>query len=349
MTASAAPELRPLRTGELLDRAFRLYRQHFLTFVGIVALFLVPLTLLQTAFQSATAAASLNNVLNSPEDLTSSTAILVVLGVVIGVVVYLLQSSIPIAAVTRAVAGSYLGETVGALDSYRRVGRRWLSVVGANVLVLLLGGVFLIWLIIPCVGWLTGPGLLFYLSLVISPLVAPVIILERSRARGSLGRVWNLTRQRFWPVIGFVVILGLLNLIFVAGPAGLVSFLTTNLLVSPGSIVEGSVAATVTSNLVTLLVSLIFLPFQLTAITLLYFDLRVRLEGFDLAVLASESTGDTAEVEAVLATAPAVRSSGLVTGREIGYFAGLTLLFVVLYLGLVFLFLGLSGIFGPGF
>ena len=38
MTASDVSALRPLSTGQLLDRAFRLYRQHFLVFLGIVAI-----------------------------------------------------------------------------------------------------------------------------------------------------------------------------------------------------------------------------------------------------------------------------------------------------------------------
>jgi hypothetical protein len=35
-----AETLRPLGLGQLLDRAIRLYRRHFLTFTGIVALML---------------------------------------------------------------------------------------------------------------------------------------------------------------------------------------------------------------------------------------------------------------------------------------------------------------------
>ena len=41
--------LRPLRLGELLDRAIRLYRANFLTFIGIIAVVYVPLMVLQTA------------------------------------------------------------------------------------------------------------------------------------------------------------------------------------------------------------------------------------------------------------------------------------------------------------
>ena len=43
--------LRPLRTGEMLDRALRLYRNHFLLFSGIVALAIGPMTVLELLSQ----------------------------------------------------------------------------------------------------------------------------------------------------------------------------------------------------------------------------------------------------------------------------------------------------------
>src|SRR5512143_2508450 len=49
MESQSLPVLRPLRLGELLDQAIRLYRHNFVTFIGIVALVYVPLMVLQTA------------------------------------------------------------------------------------------------------------------------------------------------------------------------------------------------------------------------------------------------------------------------------------------------------------
>jgi hypothetical protein len=41
------PQLRPMSIGDMLDAAFRLYRQHFLTIIGIVALLQAPMAMLQ--------------------------------------------------------------------------------------------------------------------------------------------------------------------------------------------------------------------------------------------------------------------------------------------------------------
>src|SRR5690242_26113 len=48
---NATPQLRPMTIGDLLDAAFRLYREHFLTFVGTVALLQVPMAMLQLLVQ----------------------------------------------------------------------------------------------------------------------------------------------------------------------------------------------------------------------------------------------------------------------------------------------------------
>ena len=51
-----AADLRPLSLGELLDRTFRLYRNHFALFVGIMAIpaaFWLPLNVLVLTYQGS--------------------------------------------------------------------------------------------------------------------------------------------------------------------------------------------------------------------------------------------------------------------------------------------------------
>jgi hypothetical protein len=66
----------------------------------------------------------------------------------------------------------------------------------------------------------------------------------------------------------------------------------------------------------------------------MYFDLRVRTEGFDLALLAASATGD--QVTDVAAQAPPIGSGALVTWQEMGYFALIELAGVGLYCILYF-------------
>lgn len=349
MTA-ATLSLRPLGTGELLDRAVRLYRRHFLTFIGIVAIVQIPLILLQTGF-------SLLTIQWWTDPSTEAMALAASFAqLVVTTLGYVLVTSLGTAALTRAIANSYLGQSVSLTGAYRQIGKSWLVLVLALLLIILLSLVLGLWTLIPCIGWFTGLGMLLYLSLVISPLTAPTVVLEKQRARAAVRRAWDLSRRRFWPVVGFVTALFILNLIFTAIPALLVSFLLEMGVDSAmGSFTQQQMVSTLVGSLTTLVFSLIFLPFQLTAMTLYYFDLRIRTEGFDLALLArsidqplpqqealagemalSVEPAAAADLTESIAEAPAPTREPLITGRELGYFLAITLTLGALYLALVF-------------
>jgi hypothetical protein len=105
---------------------------------------------------------------------------------------FVLVQGIGTAALTRAVANSYLGQKTGIMDSYRQIKDSWGSLLGALIVSGLIGIALLIWFIIPCIGWITGPGILSYYGWVIVPLIAPVIVLERHAASGAVRRIWGL-------------------------------------------------------------------------------------------------------------------------------------------------------------
>jgi hypothetical protein len=78
-------------------------------------------------------------------------------------------------------------------------------------------------------------------------------------------------------------------------------------------------------QIVTLLLNVILLPLQLTSITLLYFDLRVRSEGLDLKLLAAQSDNFDTVVDHDILSAPEPDSAFSPTGKEIGNFCLITL------------------------
>ena len=81
---------------------------------------------------------------------------------------------------------------------------------------------------------------------------------------------------------------------------------------------------------------------QLTAYTLLYFDLRVRTEGLDLAIQASEAETNPQEVETILHQAPEPQRDRLITWKELLYFIGLSFGFVILYALIIGIVAGLG-------
>ncbi len=343
MTVATFPQLRPLGLGELLDRTMRLYRRNFLTFIGIIAIVQVPLTLIQLLLSLLTFGEFVqyqNPNVPPPSDLSQmfGPAFLGGLGgsVVLGIVSFVLFQGVATAALTRAIADSYLGQRADILGSYRRIGRSWVRLILALLLAMIIGLLLTIWFLVPCIGWLTGIGMLAFFSAVIIPLIAPTIVLEGQTASQAWRRAWDLARRRFWWVIGFVAILYLFAQLIVSGPTALVGILFP-ILADEQMVVDNPTAfftlQTVVQSLVGLVFSLLYLPVQLVGITLMYFDLRVRAEGFDLALLAVSASGDEAEVAQLTAQAPSPRRGArlgdLITRRELAYFALLSMLAVV--------------------
>ena len=101
--------------------------------------------------------------------------------------------------------------------------------------------------------------------------------------------------------------------------------------------------------LVSIVAVLLYYPLQMTAFTLIYFDLRVRNEGFDLALRTMETSGST-DITPVMAAPVPLSNERLITGSDLGNFAILTLaatgiiiLFYSVILGSMFFLFALTG------
>lgn len=326
---AVAPELRPLTLGEILDRAVRLYRHNFLDFIGIIALVQVPLSI----FQLLLSIASINNPASLPSQVPSSEQALVNLlnsgylgrvAIELGLLLvsFILVQGVATAALTRAVADNYLGRKTDMFQAYQRVGNSWVRLIGVVILLLILTIALLVWIIIPCIGWISGPGLIIYVAGVVGPLVAPVVVLE-NLGTSAIRRAWELVRRRFWWALGFMIILAIFNQLIIAGPSALVTLILQYILKNPNT-ENYNLIQTLAQTLVSLGTSLFYLPLQLAAVTLLYFDLRVRTEGFDLTVLAG--TAPSGDASALAGQGGPVISTPLITGGELGNFVMLSLL-----------------------
>ena len=328
MTA-VTPDLRPLTLGEILDRAVRLYRRNFINFIGIIALVQVPLSIIQLLVNVY----NTNNAVSTPTQFTSTQDYLESMAnsgyldrfgiqLLLMLISFILVQGVATAALTRAVADNYLGRKTDMIEAYQRVGGAWARLIGVIILMVFVYIALSIWLIIPCIGWISGPGILVYVAGVIGPLIAPVVVLENLGA-GAIRRAWELVRRRFWWTLGFMVILFLFNQLIVAGPSTLINLFLTYAL-KDQSLENYVIVSTLAQSLVSLATSLFYLPLQLAAVTLMYFDLRVRTEGFDLAILAAAvPNGDATAVASQ--SAPSI-STPLITGNELGNFVLLSLL-----------------------
>lgn len=265
-----AAELRPLRIGEILDVAIKIYRSNFATLIKAVALVVAPVQVLVAVVQ---ASAPDNPVRPPPPGSTAPPEIefdqfwAFFAGILIASILSGLATQVATAASLKAVSGAYMGEK----PEWRGSLRFALGRLGSLVWLGLLSGVLLLLGLLACIV----PGVYLYGAWAV---VVPVLLLEDVRGRRALGRSRYLVRDRWWPtfaaiVLGAILVFALqgafgvlLGLIFFAGgDSGVVQ------------LVASAVLGTVSGVLAT--------PFSAALVTVVYFDLRVRKEGLDLELL----------------------------------------------------------------
>jgi hypothetical protein len=307
--------LRPRTVGEVLDQAFRLYRRHFLTFIGIIAVVVVPLQLAQQTIvvfligglanyetDPFTGGFSTGSSTNYNE-VFSYIGILGALSVLIGLIAALLQS-LAQGALTGEVANSHLDKPVSFSDAYRQMFARLGPLLGViflqiGIVLLILLPIILLTTITFSVGIgsaLNGSndnsgflGLFCFSCLLIIPagvllayvfirllVVTPAVMVEHLGPVQAIRRSWGLVKDYWWRTFALSLVLAILAYVVQAGPAFIVQSIVA--LFTPRNLVLQQVV----SGVVTVFTTLVFIPIQLIAITLYYFDLRVRKEGYDI-------------------------------------------------------------------
>lgn len=274
-----ATPLRPLSTGELLDKTFSLYRQNFMLFFGIAAIPQVCLFVLTAVMTSFSNSAQQAQTVTRAAGLGVA-ALLTVLAYLIGAVI---AGGVTQAATTFAVSSLYLDEPTGVNAAYARVqgllGRTIYTMLEVGVRI----GLGLILFIIP------GIIMMCRYSLAV-----PAAVLERLKTKDALKRskflsqgaggrvllVYFLMLILIWGIsIGFGWLLGM-----AIGPQALRQSLVARLIQQFMGVIIGSAVG----------------PVMTIAFALLYYDQRVRKEAFDLehmmSALQSPSTASAARV-----------------------------------------------------
>ena len=309
------PRLRPMSISDMLDAAFRLYRRHFLTFIGIVALLQVPMAILQfaaqlpymQAMQRFTARPPVLAPGASPLDLFPFAQLLPYYALIFGLSIfqYLLVYNLMTGALANAISRSYLGQPISILSAYNIGFKRFFALIAAslipfavslafvaliagcafgafytlgvrtneqpNIGLAIAAGIGLFGVII--LGGLAG--LFFYVRLI---LTTQAIVLEGQGPLAGLARSWRLVGQAFWRSLGiFVLVYAFIYI---------VSLVVQLPLVAAGALfgmlfnTDGLYQSIV--SLITYGVLILVLPLQFIIFTLLYYDLRIRKEGYDL-------------------------------------------------------------------
>jgi hypothetical protein len=253
----APPVLRPLSAGEILDLSFTLYRRHFQA-LATVALVCTGLPLAIRLFVEAA-----GGLLANPGLSLVYLLVLVVLNL------------IATAATVFIVSESYLGRPIGPREALRRATPYIGRVLACSLQMTVVVAVGFVLLFVP--------GIVLAVGLVLS---IPAVVLEPGlSSTAALARSWELTRGSRWRMFGLGVTLLVLLYVPVLAISGLLAaVLPGSIMTAAGPSVLGAVVGLAIGGLVQIFVY----PLFYCVLTITYYDLRVRKEGFDLELLASQ-------------------------------------------------------------
>jgi len=299
VTDATAPTLRPLGVGDIVDRAIGLYRASpglFLVIAALPYIVLAIVTLgLNLAFVRTTPFTTLPTNVFDPTDPTSFISFtpselsgLVTYGVVIGVV-SLLVLSVQAAAIVDAMSKRYLGQPATLGGSLRAGLRASVRLILASIvafiafLVIVVVGVIVVTVVaavlgnpLPAIIGVIGLFvLIFYVIASWMPLPA-VVTLEAKGPIDGVRRAWQLASGARWRILGLLMLMGILQ--------GILGLLFA--FVFLGTVVTEGALKTVLQEVANLAVNALWAPIQWGVFTLLYYDLRVRKEAFDLQLAA---------------------------------------------------------------
>jgi hypothetical protein len=300
---NAGYDLRPLSTGEILDRTFQLYRSRFALFAGLAAL-PAAVTFISGALQVLTLQG--DRVVGKQHITMDIHPIATIVTSMIAAAAYVVLYGITQAATTWAVAEIYLGKPAELRSAWSAAMAHWFRYVRVTLRqywsifwlpATLLGTGGLLLLILrkfDTSGWFVVAGLLFglgglamiyaiYAAIRVS-LAVPASVIESLNANPAVRRSVDLLVQRK----GRIFLLGLLIIAM--------SFMI-GMVLSPLQFI--GITARGTEHYVlqmlhltgTFLSSMAIGPVGAIALCLFYFDERVRHEGFDVEFLMLRAGG----------------------------------------------------------
>ena len=270
--------LRPLAIGDVLDETFRVYRRHFLSFTVAMALVVVPITVLSTALFLAFGlqpgvgggfGLDLNRPGGPAVEQIAAFVVVILIMVVVGGVGYLLSTI----ATVQLASNAILGRDVDVRAAYREAMRRSGAVVVSGILSGLAVGL----LVVTCIGI----PFAVYLGLGWSVAI-PAIVAERLGGVAGLRRSWHLVDGHRWRLLIVFLLMGLIAWLLTNIPGGLASFVTLPVLALAADNPALVAAVNVFNSLVGAVGQSLFGGLSLITATLVYYDLRVRQEAFDL-------------------------------------------------------------------
>jgi len=267
----SAPALRPLRVGEILDAGIKAYTRNFRTLTGLTAVVVVPfqalsavvlLSTISTGSEVPRGLAGIGSTRTAHATSLGGSAILDLTGLIISV--------LTTAACLKAVSDVYLDQPTDIGSSLRFALRRLGSLLWLEIMTFVLLAFAFVALVIPSI-WLYAAW----------SVAVPALLIEDCRGWSALSRSFRLVRGRWWPAAGVLLVAAVMTSIVSGALEGLLVAISLS---SDASVVLTVLVVSLAAGLSAVLTR----PFLAAVTTVLYYDLRVRHEGYDVALLAEQ-------------------------------------------------------------
>ena len=305
-----ARRMRPMGITDILDETVELYKSSFVLLVGIAAVLNVPYSLFERYYYASKA----SHILSNPGAGMPTKDMAGFWGATAwGLLFVLLTAPIITGALTYAISERYLGRKVTILGSFKRVFS--LSIFGKLFLAILVKALILV---VPVVAAALAVGMAMVSAVMghstMIPLafglgavglaggvaaayvllrlavLEPTIVVEGKGFGSAFSRAWGFMHGNMVKCVSLLLLGWLVTSIVesvLSGPTQLV-IMTKGAAVSPAFLILHAVIGAVASTILSPVMSIVTI--------LLYYDIRIRREGFDLELLAKDLDAKTREI-----------------------------------------------------
>jgi hypothetical protein len=286
------PDLRPMDMGEILDGALTIFRRHFGQFMRL-SILVVWLPTAIVVYLKVRFNGDPTGMVSLFQDHVAS----VILTGLVVVIIWIACALVLQAGTISIISDSYLGREPTVGSALRLGGAKILPLVlvafskGLIFILIYLGDALGIGVLV-FAGRLLGPvfvvlfvflgvvGMIWLIAYVACAygVTSSVVVLENlASSFDAFGRSWALTKGARLKVFGTAVVAWLISQLLPQGAVGVIAAAA-----GPQSASQGILVV------VSSLLSVMLAPILPCALTLLYYDLRVRREAFDLQILGQQ-------------------------------------------------------------
>ena len=337
MVASTSSDLHlvPLGAGDLIDRAVRLYRRHLFTLMRIATPPVIVSAIGWVMWTIGT------RQLFSTPDTTTLLLYILLLFVAVGLVAggHIFSLIVMGGASRNLVTHLLWGEPVLARTTYAAVRSRFWSLLGATLIVVVwlfmamsaasAAGYFIViflvifvaflaqvapvWLsvIVGSVGGLLALTVSLWLFFFMAGKVAyvpQVLLVEGKRVFDSVSRSFSLAKgnvRRLMAMTFFITFATYSALMILVFPLGIFAWVN-GITLSPFTAAEWPVWYAIAYSVIEPISSILLAPVWMLGMSLLYVDERVRHEGYDIELMASQKLDPMPQIDVTSPFAPAI-------------------------------------------